>query len=113
MADRTPVGAQMQDQELSAFLVGNTITLNDNAGNAHLSYATDGRYVHRDAKGRSVGTYRIARNHVCVTFVSGHTRCDSYLRAQGTPSHYFENADGSVYPVIAVQPASPRLFARR
>ena len=71
--------SQLSNTELRQLLVGKSAMLSRRGGGT-ATYFADGRYQYVGGGITTRGTYAIINDQVCVTFRTGGSRCDRYVR---------------------------------
>ncbi|MCP4409386.1 MAG: hypothetical protein GY807_16875 [Gammaproteobacteria bacterium] len=78
--------------QIRSLLTGKTVRY-DSGGVA--TYNTNGSYQYRGQGRTSLGQYSFRNNQVCVDFIGGNQRCDSFIKQGG--SYYLVNGRGQQF----------------
>lgn len=68
---------RLDNNQLKTLLTGKTVMF---SGGGVGQYATDGTYEFRGGGQVATGRYSFRNSQVCVAFVSGDSRCDTYVK---------------------------------
>ncbi|MCP4289276.1 MAG: hypothetical protein GY792_33455 [Gammaproteobacteria bacterium] len=78
--------------QIRTLLTGKTVRYD---GGGVATYSANGSYQHRGQGQTSLGQYSFRNNRVCVYFIGGNQRCDSFIKQGG--SYYLVNSQGQQY----------------
>ncbi len=87
----------LSSDEITTLVTGKSLAIGD-SGVA--SYRSDSTYDFATTQGGNFrGKWKVQGDSVCVTFDTGRSRCDQFLKEANTI--YLKNASGTKYRVIA------------
>ncbi|MCP4284491.1 MAG: hypothetical protein GY792_08575 [Gammaproteobacteria bacterium] len=89
--DATPK-ENLTTSQIRTLLTGKTVRYDSGAV---ATYSANGDYQYRGRGRTSLGQYSFRNNRVCVDFIGGNQRCDSFIKKGG--SYYLVNGQGQQY----------------
>ena len=102
LSNMTPDMTQLTNEELTAYTVGNVVTLNGDNGTATHTYGVDGSFQYQNPKLNKRGTYAIESGKVCIKYPGQSQFCDTYAR-KGDAYYYVTQPPYGPYLILGRQ----------